>query len=67
MSLGDDAPSALLDHEAQAILQDLQALRERIAVAWGERAVMLSAAEQKAIQREVHETCDFLSDLTRLR
>jgi uncharacterized protein YukE len=67
MSLGDQAPGALLDPEAQAILEDLQALRERIAVAWGERAVMLSAAEQKAIQREVQKTCDFLSDLTRLR
>jgi hypothetical protein len=52
--------------EADRIQQSLTALREQIVEAWSERAVLLTHAEQKRLQREIHKTCEMLTALTRL-
>ena len=50
--------------EAQNILSDLHALRNRIVVAWQERGVMLTPEEQQMLRDEIKATCTFLTDLT---
>jgi len=53
--------------EAAKILRNLCDLREQIVTAWGERAVILSPEEQVRLRREIHETCEMLTTITRLR
>ena len=58
------APNAGSPSEAQRILGDLSALRNKIAKAWQERGVMLTPDEQKKLRDEIKATCNFLTDLT---
>lgn len=53
--------------EVEMILESVRALRERIVAAWSERAVILSPEEQERLRREIHETCETLTTVTRLR
>lgn len=52
------------DSEAQAILQKLQALSNQVVTAWQERAVILTMEEQSMLRREIHKTCEMLTNLT---
>lgn len=52
------------DSEAEAILQNLQALSDQLVTAWQERAVVLTIEEQSMLRREIHKTCEMLSNLT---
>jgi hypothetical protein len=51
--------------EADSILENLRALRDQIVTAWSERGVVLSREEQVALHREIQQTCEFLTNLTR--
>ena len=51
--------------EANDILSNLRSLREQIVTAWSERGVVLSREEQAALQAEIKDTCEFLTQLTR--
>ena len=55
---------ANLPSEAQSVLVDLRALRNKIVSAWQERGVTLTPEEQKELRDEIKATCTFLTDLT---
>ncbi|HEV2569263.1 hypothetical protein [Sphingomonas sp.] len=48
---------------ADEMLGEITDLRERIIVAWRERAVMLTRDEQHRLLGEIKETCRLLGDL----
>ena len=49
------------------IRADLLALRRSVTLAWQERGVMLTPEEQKALQAEIRDLCEYLTDLTGIR
>lgn len=51
--------------EADIILNDLRALRDRVVTAWCERGVILTGEEQAELHAEISRTCELLTDLTR--
>ena len=50
--------------EAEAILNNLRALRDQIVTAWREKSVVLVPDEQAELRAEIKQTCQFLTDLT---
>jgi hypothetical protein len=50
--------------EAQRILADLRVLRRKFIDAWEERAVILTAEEQRRLKNEIADTCSLLTTLT---
>jgi hypothetical protein len=55
------------NNHANDIRLDLLALRTSVTLAWQERGVMLSPDEQKELQGEIAELCQYLKDLTGCR
>jgi hypothetical protein len=49
---------------AQRILADLRMLRRKVIDAWMERAVTLTADEQRQLRDEIADTCSLLTTLT---
>jgi hypothetical protein len=50
--------------EAHAIMADIRQLRQRVLVAWNERAVVLTKEEQRELKAEITHTCELLTLLT---
>jgi hypothetical protein len=51
--------------DAQAMLAEVRALRQRVVDAWRERAVLLTREEQKELRDEINDTCALLTELTK--
>lgn len=51
--------------EAENVLFEIRALRQRILVAWQERGVLLSADERADLKAEIAYTCELLTVLTK--
>jgi uncharacterized protein YukE len=51
--------------DAEEMLAEVRALRERVIAVWRERAVMLTPDEQQQLRREIQDTCTLLTDLTK--
>lgn len=46
------------------IRADLHTLRKSVTLAWQERGVMLTPEEQKELQAEIKDLCQYLQNLT---
>jgi hypothetical protein len=57
-------PVAKSGREAEAILNNLRALRDQIVTAWREKGVVLIPEERAELRDEIKQTCQFLTDLT---
>lgn len=50
--------------EAQQMLSDIRALRQRVLLAWHERGVTLTKEERRELKAEITYTCELLTHLT---
>ena len=63
--MGNAAHAAMYgSRDADKLLADLRTLRRSIILAWQERSVMLTRAEQQELRNEIRETCELLTSLT---